>query len=74
VVRKEHSGCSLAPQSGHVSNFFVPTDIVIEPMDRYCLQADEYKPPTCVHAGCPVWTRLELTREGQDNFRMRREN
>ena len=53
----------MAPHTGHVSNSCGPVGEVIEPVDAYCFQTDSCEPLTCVHAGHPVWIRLELTRE-----------
>jgi hypothetical protein len=41
-------------------------------VEAYCFQADRREPLTRVQARYPVWTRLELAREAQDDFRMRR--
>jgi len=65
-------GVDLAPQSGHVSNFFGSVGDVIEPVDAYCFQNDSCEPLTCVHAGHPVWIGLELTKGAADNSRVRR--
>src|SRR5216684_418688 len=62
----------LAPHPGHVSNFCRPVGDVIEPVDAYCFQTDSCEPLTCVHAGHPVWIRLELTNGAADTFRVRR--
>jgi len=72
VVRKREVEASilLAPQSGHVSNSFGPTGTVIELMDAHCFQADRCNPTISVHAGHPVWTRLELAWGAQDTFRI----
>jgi hypothetical protein len=56
----ESMACELAPQSGHVSNFCRPVVPLIEPADIHCFQIDSSTPPTLVHRGHPVWTRLEL--------------
>src|ERR1022692_4519978 len=58
-------GWTLAPQSGHVSNFRNPVGPVIEPDDAPCFQSDRCDALTRVHAGHPVWTRLELAREAE---------
>jgi hypothetical protein len=50
----------LAPQSGHVSNFWDSVDPLIETADVHCFQIDSSAPPTLVHGGHLVWTRLEL--------------
>jgi len=57
----------LAPQSGHVSNFRHPIGSVIEPMDGFCSHHHWRGEPSCIPAGHPVWTRLELTKGTQDS-------
>ena len=64
----------LAPHPGHVSNFRGPVGPVIEPVDAHCFQRDPCEPLAGVHGGHPVWTRLELAKGAQDNFRIAREN
>jgi hypothetical protein len=71
-LRKVITG--VAPQSGHVSNFSGTVDPLIEPADAYCFQSGWSAPPTLVHDGRPVWTRLELAWGAQNTFRMAREN
>src|SRR5712692_4929226 len=62
---------SLAPHTGHVSNFRSPNRTVIEPVDGPCFQSDPCELLAGVHGGHPVRTRLELAK-GPRNFRMRR--
>jgi len=50
----------LAPHAGYVSNFCHPNGPVIERMNAHCFQRDPCEPLTRVHAGHPVWIRLEL--------------
>ncbi len=64
----------MAPQSGHVSNFRRPVDPLIEPVGAHCFQTDRCEALTRVHAGYPVWTRLELTKGAQCNIRMARDS
>jgi hypothetical protein len=54
----------------YVSNFSGPVGTVIEPLDEYYFQIDRCELLTRIHAGHPVWTHLELTKEAQGNFRM----
>src|ERR1035438_3815770 len=53
-------GLPIGSRIGHVSNFWEPTPIVIEPLDAYSLQHVRREPLTHIHAGLPAWTRLEL--------------
>ena len=45
----------------------------MEPVDAPCFQSDLCDALTRVHAGHPVWTRLELVWGAPDTFRMVRQ-
>lgn len=45
---------------------------MIEPVDGLCFQSDPRELRARVHAGCPVWTRLELAKGAQGSFWMLR--
>jgi hypothetical protein len=44
-------GQEVAPQSGHVSNFYASCGPLIEPPGVYCSQRDSSAPPTLVQGG-----------------------
>ena len=61
----------VAPQSGHASNFCGLIRCPLEPRKSIeqiqLVQARQH----VIHAGHPVWTRLELAKGAQGNFRLR---
>jgi hypothetical protein len=63
-------GKELAPQSGHISNFCGPVSPLIEPLVAHCFECDPCELLADVHDRHPVWTRLELAKGAQGNFRI----
>jgi hypothetical protein len=61
---------ALAPHLGHVSNFRHPVSPLIEPMVARCFESDPWELLARVHDTHPVWTRLELAKGAQVDFRM----
>jgi hypothetical protein len=63
----------LAPHRGRVSNFRHPVSPLIGPMVAHCFESDPCELLARVHDRHAVWTRLELAKGFQGNFRMRRD-
>ncbi len=78
VMKSIHSVKSrsfrLAPQSGHVSDFWGSVGPLIEPADVNCFQNNSSAPPTLVYGGHPVWKRLQLAKGSQGNLRIARDS